>query len=394
MIYANGNNELEPEIWQSRLDIEKVVDDTNCNILLQIAREDRKLVEIIRPADDFPVINEKWTGVRRYIFKEGKAVLVKELGPVNMADPLCLYNFLNWSIKNYPAEKYMLILGGHVYQFVGALTDYSQDKPYIMGFPEMANTLQLINKRLGIVIDILVLDVCYLNFIEVLYEFGKYEKRIIKYLLTYIYDGPLSGLPYKQIMKILQKYRKAEALQLIKRISEDVSRDLVAFDINYKKFKGVKELINKLSCQYLDIKETEKPSINRFINNVEPDKPWCKDVKKLSQSLQSLIITYHRFSKEEKNLINIAQKLPDDFKKIKLYYRLAFNKGNKWFEILTNKTINNKLNYIEKNEQKFAPTLLFPDLIKANIEAMNTDLKQEILNNIYKKLSKYKNWNY
>src|SRR6056297_3646937 len=108
MIYANGNNELEPEIWQSRLDIEKVVDDTNCNILLQIAREDRKLVEIIRPADDFPVINEKWTGVRRYIFKEGKAVLVEELGPVNMADPLCLYNFLNWSIKNYPAEKYML----------------------------------------------------------------------------------------------------------------------------------------------------------------------------------------------------------------------------------------------------------------------------------------------
>lgn len=39
LIYANGNNELEPEIWRSKLDAEKVGSSDNINVIMEIGRE-------------------------------------------------------------------------------------------------------------------------------------------------------------------------------------------------------------------------------------------------------------------------------------------------------------------------------------------------------------------
>ena len=389
LIYANGNNELEPEIWQSKLDLEKVKDSSNLNIVLQIGREARKLVEIIRPYDNIMKTSDIWTGVRRYHFKSEKFVKIKDLGYENMADPFSLYNFLEWSINQYPAEKYMLIMGGHVYQFVGALTDYSQNKPYIMGLPEMSRIFQLVKERLNVVLDLLILDVCFFNFIEVLYEFGKYEKSGFKYLLTYIYDGPLAGLPYDQIINVLKKKVKLNEVQVIKNIVNEIDRELVAFDINYEKMKNVKSLFHKLAGKYLNIKDKERPGINKFINHVIPEKAWYKDVKKLHQELQSLII--FKSSNSNRNPINVAQNLSNDPEKNNLYQKLAFSKKNDWLKILTGER-NQENSKVIKNKKDIIPTVLSSKAVKANIKAMNPFLNQDNLNQIYKNLIKYKKW--
>lgn len=53
LIYANGNNELEPEMYESMLDCEKVSPDCDVNVIIQLARADRKIAEIMRPDEVF-----------------------------------------------------------------------------------------------------------------------------------------------------------------------------------------------------------------------------------------------------------------------------------------------------------------------------------------------------
>ena len=45
LIYADGNNELEPEIWRSKIDAEKIGSSDTVNVIMQIARESNKLVK-------------------------------------------------------------------------------------------------------------------------------------------------------------------------------------------------------------------------------------------------------------------------------------------------------------------------------------------------------------
>ncbi|MCF8011917.1 MAG: hypothetical protein K9L17_09995 [Clostridiales bacterium] len=116
LIYANGNNELEPEMWKARLDAEKAGSNRDVNVLMQLGREDRQMVYILRPEDIIPAASKQWTGVRRYYIKKEKSILLDEMGNINMAHPKNLYYFLKWGIEHYPAHHYLVILGGHAFQ--------------------------------------------------------------------------------------------------------------------------------------------------------------------------------------------------------------------------------------------------------------------------------------
>lgn len=161
--YANGNNEYEPEMYRALKDSEMAECNEKINIVMEIGRIDREVVRIIRPSEKIMDDYEMWTGVRRYVVNHNKSELIEDLGSVNMADPKSLYDFIIWGIKNYPAKHYALILGGHGASFVGTLTDYSQESPYIMGTAEMCKAVNMILKDTGCKIDIL-------NFGYMLYE--------------------------------------------------------------------------------------------------------------------------------------------------------------------------------------------------------------------------------
>lgn len=83
-----------------------------------------------------------------------------------MADPNNLYKFIKWGIKNYSAEKYMVVLSDHGSDFIGCMTDLSLNIPYIMGIPEMSEAINSAGANSECEIDILVLDMCYMNSVE------------------------------------------------------------------------------------------------------------------------------------------------------------------------------------------------------------------------------------
>jgi hypothetical protein len=87
LLYFNGNNELEPEMWNAKALAASVDAGVNIRVVLQLGREDRRLARLMRPSDGIPLEAARWLGVRRYQLARGKPVLVQQLDKVNMADP-------------------------------------------------------------------------------------------------------------------------------------------------------------------------------------------------------------------------------------------------------------------------------------------------------------------
>ncbi|MPM61888.1 hypothetical protein SDC9_108752 [bioreactor metagenome] len=78
----------------------------------------------------------------------------------------------------------MMILGGHSCEYIGMMNDYSQDKPYIMGIPEISLVFKYVKNTVGSQIDLLIFDTCLFNNIELLYELGYYGTPAVKTALT------------------------------------------------------------------------------------------------------------------------------------------------------------------------------------------------------------------
>jgi hypothetical protein len=97
MVYMAGDNNLDPEGVQDLKEMKKVGSTDKLNIIAQFDRAQGHVA-------------------RRYYLRKGGIVTgdaVASLGAVNTGDPKFLYDFIQWGIKNYPADHYLLVLWNH-----------------------------------------------------------------------------------------------------------------------------------------------------------------------------------------------------------------------------------------------------------------------------------------
>ena len=108
MVYLDADNNLELAGLLDLNEMEAAGNADTVNVVVQI---DRALGESSGHGD--------WTDGRRYLIGPDEdpslitSELVAELGEVNMGDPLALSDFIGWSIRNYPANRYALIIWDH-----------------------------------------------------------------------------------------------------------------------------------------------------------------------------------------------------------------------------------------------------------------------------------------
>lgn len=84
--------------------------------------------------------------------------------PVDMSRPEALEQFLRWGMKAIPAERYVVVLGGHGSGFMGAVTDPTRQ--HIMAPQQMREALA----GAGLRADVLVLNACLEANVEVAAE--------------------------------------------------------------------------------------------------------------------------------------------------------------------------------------------------------------------------------
>ena len=193
MLYVDGDNNLEFWAWDILGMVESVGSSEEVNIVAQID-----------PYDDC-------TGTFRYHVtgvEEGSAYpiysddIVQSMSEQNMSDPAVLTNFVNWSAANYPAEHYLLVLSDHGAGwreedeiFKGIIWDDTTGGWEHIDIPELAQSLENTN----IDIDILALDACNMQMIEVAYELGMEMTSPPGYLIASENTGWTGGVPYDEL---------------------------------------------------------------------------------------------------------------------------------------------------------------------------------------------------
>jgi hypothetical protein len=376
LIYANGNNDLEPEIHQSVENIKKAADHPAVNVVIELGRAPKTLVKLLRNTLP-PKSDDTWHGVRRYLADQNRLILLKNLKARNMASPECLLDFIKWGIRAYPAKRYMLIVGGHGYQFVGTMTDYTQNKPYIMGLPEMVKAIDMAGSAVKRKIDVVLLDICYFNFIEVMYELGKNQSHTVQSALTYVFKGPIAGLPYHKIIDVLQEMSTCDTATMIRTIINDLSYDLAAFSIDHELLNKIKERFNQFALE--------------LEHSVLPFDGSTKLPDDLSLMLFSLVLHFKKILNPGEALIAVAKKPSQNKDLIARYYRLGFAQHNHWTHLLSSKTFAADTAITEK--LSLGPLALSRQDVYAFISLMNPEVSFELREQMLAELYRYKNWN-
>ena len=376
IMYLNGSNEMAIEMENTFKQLCKI-NKSNVNIVIQLSKAPIDLVRTIRQDDSSYA--ENWTGTRRYSIINGKLEIVQSNEYINMADYRNLYDFIKWAANKFPAKRYMVSISGHGF-IVASLSDLCGKEPYIMGMYEMCTAIN--NLKNIIDIDILILDICNMNTIELIYELGKEKVNVVKYIMTYINNGPLEGMDYNYI---IQKIDDEPTNLILKNIVNKSKQNLVAIEVKHGKLEKIKELSNKLAYYWL-LNNEEKAT-------KEEIKIYNDIYKKVDKVINQLILCAQNIE-QRKRLIHLIfyneYQIEDVESFVRFYYKLAFTKNNYCSNLMGRKSYTEKTNM--KNS-KIEQEILDKRDIELFISNFNGDsITYEEVKNIANNLYMKNNW--
>ncbi|MDL1967045.1 MAG: clostripain-related cysteine peptidase [Deltaproteobacteria bacterium] len=218
MVYLDGDNNLEDAGIDDFLEMSSVGSDSNVNIVVQFDRI---------PGEDSSFDN--WTDCQRFLVTAGMtptvANAISDWGDgtggreVNMADPQTLIDFIKWSMDNYPARNYAVILWNHG---GGWRVEYVPERPilravcwddtsggdslYMSEVKSALNTIKTERQQ----VDLAGFDACLMSMTEVAYEI----KDLANVMVASEASEPGDGWPYDTIIEDLSALPTMSATDL------------------------------------------------------------------------------------------------------------------------------------------------------------------------------------
>lgn len=256
MVYLAGDNNLESAAMVDLKEMMKVGSTRDVNIVAQIDREQDNITKRIK------------------ILKTGQTSPTVILPETDTGDPAVLADFLLWSVGNYPADRYMLVLwnhgGGwwedersgrkkrlsffkHAHPAIGKRGICYDDTSNgdCLDNAELKNTLADFSALIGKKLDILGMDACLMQMAEVAYQL----KDSVSCIVGSELEEPENGWPYHTVLSYLVKNPKIAADVFAKEIvaryvqSYAGSKETVtqsAFNADY--IDQVKDAVDKLAA--------------------------------------------------------------------------------------------------------------------------------------------------
>lgn len=358
LIYAAGNNDLESYIYDSLQMLTATVGLDDMNIIVQISRFSPGETAIAGAT----VHHEQWHGTRLYVIKANTAILVGDLGKVDMADPKNFLNFLIWGAIRFPSRRLMLIMSGHSAGFVGMMKDHSGESSSFMGIQGFARALGLFQQSLKKKIDILLFDTCFMDMVEIWHEITIISKAAVSCVILPQDNPPLQGLPYHLVIKRLQEhYRDASSLNdLLRRIlaanNQECCENHRLFTIALSKddFLKLKVLTNRLAelilatdtnvsqlfanC-LLQHDKQDFVSLPYFLDRLAAIDPQFHECSQEMQAVFDKITIYPSAIEMDKSKnVGLKMYLPSSsqiYKKFNsIYNQMLFAQGNTWAQVL------------------------------------------------------------
>ncbi|MBU2227923.1 MAG: hypothetical protein KJ936_09740 [Proteobacteria bacterium] len=208
MVYMAGDNNLDGAALRDIAEMARAGSTKDINILVQLDRIEDNLT-------------------RRFRITQGggfKKDCIESFGDTNTGDPQILYDFVKWAVDNYPADRYALILWNHGSGWwedaKGRVAGHAEKKPrrrlFRHAFPQEHRSIcyddtsggdALDNRELRVVlagicallgrkIDLLGMDTCLMNMVEVAYQL----RDSVNVIVGSEIEEPFDGWPYTEIL--------------------------------------------------------------------------------------------------------------------------------------------------------------------------------------------------
>jgi hypothetical protein len=190
MVYLDGDNNLEAA----------AIDDLNELEAGLGSSTDIKIIVLIDRADGYDTTNGDWTEARMYevVSDETSTIastLLSNEGELNMGHQDVLDYFINYTYTNYNGDKYWLNIWNHGGGIDGICWDDSTTSDKLT-MEEMQVAIQNNIDEHGISPTIISHDACFMNMIEVAYEF----KDQAEYFIASEESIPEDGFDYDTII--------------------------------------------------------------------------------------------------------------------------------------------------------------------------------------------------
>lgn len=362
MVFLNADNNLERAGLKDINEMEMIGSNDAVNVVVQIDR-----------CSGYDSSNGDWTGTRRYYITKDNdkfkinSKLLKDLGEVNMGNPEALYDFVKFSIKNYPADHYALIIWNHgagwkkrnkdqITVIKGVSYD-DTDRDHLTML-EVKNVIESIkNKLLGKKIDVLDYDACLMGMIEVAYQI----KDNVKYLVASEQTEPGDGDDYIEMLKGLKASttpkefaihiaktfidfysdgwssvtKSAVNLSKVQYIADNIDKAFSLIKANISKFQpviknalgDVQKFYDRDYVDLYDLVKKIKDNINDFKIELA-----LNDILK---SVKGAVIYNGKYGYSMKKANGIAIYFPrTESKYLKRYDNISFSKDTVWNEFL------------------------------------------------------------
>jgi N-acetylneuraminic acid mutarotase len=160
MIYATGDNNLDPYMRQDISSLEMAAHNTCMNLVMLwdgTALNDSAYYKL-----SFDPHMSTWAPYTQGMDKWAQ-------GEVNMGDPANLTGFVQWAKTNYPAQRYALVIRNHGDGLGGMeMDDRSND---YLTIPELDQAFDSITGSGASPLDLVFMDACLMGMLETAYQF-------------------------------------------------------------------------------------------------------------------------------------------------------------------------------------------------------------------------------
>ncbi|MCE1245878.1 MAG: clostripain-related cysteine peptidase [Firmicutes bacterium] len=186
MVYMAGDNDLEAAGWLDLNEMEQVGTSDSVNVIVQFDRSGLAPAPNGKGCGRYVITRNPSTADPTAPWTTFKSPQVEKLGNVNSGDPDTLVDFVEWGMKNYPANKYAVIVWNHGSGWRGkdvaalhkgiCYDDTSND--YITE-NELKYAFGKINESYGKKIEFIGMDACLMGMLEVAYDMKDYGKYLV-----------------------------------------------------------------------------------------------------------------------------------------------------------------------------------------------------------------------
>lgn len=174
LYYGAGDCELEGFMAQNLIDMEKMGSSKDMNLLAQVDR-----------GTDPDLDYGGQAGCARYYLNKSdnpekiNSPVLKDLGDTDSADPKVFQKFVAQGMKDYPAEKYIVLVHGHGMGATGLLPDDTSGTE--MSLPGFSGALKNAENQAGVKKDQVVLGVqaCKMGTAEFAYEMKDSATKLV-----------------------------------------------------------------------------------------------------------------------------------------------------------------------------------------------------------------------